>query len=109
MESGKPREIAEKMVEGRIRKWQEEVVAPEAALRHEPGPGRSSNCSPTPPRASASPVTIKASCASPLGEGVEKPTAATDFATEVAKLLGPGLAFNKALKGAAAFDARPRP
>lgn len=26
MESGKPREIAEKMVEGRIRKWQEEVV-----------------------------------------------------------------------------------
>jgi elongation factor Ts len=87
MESGKPREIAEKMVEGRIRKWQEEVVLLKQPFVMNPDQTIEQLIAETAKQA-GSPVTVKAFVRFALGEGVEKKT--DDFAAEVAQLSGQG-------------------
>jgi elongation factor Ts len=87
MESGKPREIAEKMVEGRIRKWQEEVVLLKQPFVMNPDQTIEQLVAETAKQVGA-PVTLKAFARFALGEGVEKKT--DDFAAEVAQLSGQG-------------------
>jgi elongation factor Ts len=85
MESGKPREIAEKMVEGRIRKWQEEVVLLKQPFVMNPDQTVEQLVADT-AKDLGSPVKVKAFVRFALGEGVEKKT--DDFAAEVAQLSG---------------------
>src|SRR5207342_373075 len=86
MESGKPREIAEKMVEGRIRKWQEEVVLLKQPFVMNPDQTVEQLVADTAKQV-GSPVTVKAFVRLALGEGVEKADA-PDFASEVAAMSG---------------------
>jgi elongation factor Ts len=86
MESGKPREIAEKMVEGRIRKWQEEVVLLKQPFVMNPDQTIEQLVADT-AKELGSPVTLKAFVRFQLGEGVEK-AQGPDFATEVAAMSG---------------------
>jgi elongation factor Ts len=86
MESGKPREIAEKMVEGRIRKWQEEVVLLKQPFVMNPDQTIEQLVADT-AKQLGSPVELKAFVRFALGEGVEK-TAGPDFASEVAAMSG---------------------
>jgi elongation factor Ts len=86
MESGKPREIAEKMVEGRIRKWQEEVVLLKQPFVMNPDQTIEQLIAETAQQV-GSPVTVKGFVRFALGEGVEKKSEA-DFAAEVAQLTG---------------------
>jgi elongation factor Ts len=83
MESGKPREIAEKMVEGRIRKWQEEVVLLKQPFVMNPDQTIEQLVAET-AKTLGSPVSVKGFVRFALGEGVEKKT--DDFAAEVAQL-----------------------
>ena len=83
MESGKPREIAEKMVEGRIRKWQEEVVLLKQPFVMNPDQTIEQLVAET-AKDLGSPVTVKGFLRFALGEGVEKKQ--DDFAAEVAQL-----------------------
>lgn len=83
MESGKPREIAEKMVEGRIRKWQEEVVLLKQLFVMNPDQTIEQLVAETAKQV-GSPVTLKGFVRFALGEGVEKKT--DDFAAEVASM-----------------------
>jgi len=83
IESGKPREIAEKMVEGRIRKWQEEVVLLKQPFVMNPDQTIEQLVAET-AKSLGSPVTVKGFVRFALGEGVEKKT--DDFAAEVASL-----------------------
>jgi elongation factor Ts len=83
MESGKPREIAEKMVEGRIRKWQEEVVLLKQPFVMNPDQTIEQLVAET-AKELGSPVSVKGFVRFMLGEGVEKKT--DDFAAEVAQL-----------------------
>jgi elongation factor Ts len=85
MESGKPREIAEKMVEGRIRKWQEEVVLMKQPFVMNPDQTIEQLIAETAKQV-GSPVAVKGFVRFALGEGVEKKT--DDFAAEVAQLSG---------------------
>jgi elongation factor Ts len=85
MESGKPREIAEKMVEGRIRKWQEEVVLLKQPFVMDPDQTIEQLVAATAKQV-GSPVALKAFVRFALGEGVEKK--ADDFAAEVASMTG---------------------
>jgi elongation factor Ts len=85
IESGKPREIAEKMVEGRIRKWQEEVVLLKQPFVMNPDQTIEQLIAET-AKEVGSPVAIKGFVRFALGEGVEKKT--DDFAAEVAQLSG---------------------
>jgi elongation factor Ts len=85
VESGKPREIAEKMVEGRIRKWQEEVVLLKQPFVMNPDQTIEQLIAET-GKELGSPVTLKSFARFALGEGVEKKT--DDFAAEVAQLSG---------------------
>ena len=85
MESGKPREIAEKMVEGRIRKWQEEVVLLKQPFVMNPDQTIEQLVAET-AKETGSPVTLKGFVRFALGEGVEKKT--DDFAAEVASMTG---------------------
>jgi elongation factor Ts len=85
IESGKPREIAEKMVEGRIRKWQEEVVLLKQPFVMNPDQTIEQLVAETAKKA-GSPVTLKGFVRFNLGEGVEKKT--DDFAAEVASMTG---------------------
>ena len=85
MESGKPREIAEKMVEGRIRKWQEEVVLMKQPFVMNPDQTIEQLVAET-AKSTGSPVTLKGFVRFALGEGVEKKT--DDFAAEVASMTG---------------------
>jgi len=87
VESGKPREIAEKMVEGRIRKWQEEVVLLKQPFVMNPDQTIEQLIAET-GKELGSPVTLKAFARFALGEGVERKT--DDFAAEVAQLSGQG-------------------
>ena len=87
MESGKPREIAEKMVEGRIRKWQEEVVLLKQPFVMNPDQTIEQLLADT-GKQLGSPIAVKAFVRFALGEGVDKGTGGDDFATEVAKLSG---------------------
>jgi len=86
MESGKPREIAEKMVEGRIRKWQEEVVLLKQPFVMDPDKTVEQLVSET-AKQLGSPVSVKGFVRFALGEGVEK-SGGPDFATEVAAMSG---------------------
>ena len=75
--SGKPEAIIEKMVEGRIRKYYEEVVLLEQVWVHD-GESRGKAVM------KKSGVTLRGFARFKLGEGIEK--AAEDFAAEVAKV-----------------------
>jgi len=83
MESGKPREIAEKMVEGRIRKWQEEVVLLKQPFVMNPDQTIEQLVADT-AKETGAPATLKAFVRFALGEGVEKKV--DDFAAEVASM-----------------------
>ncbi len=83
--SGKPAEIAEKMVEGRIRKFYEEVVLPEQEYVIE-GKIKVSEAVENFSKEIGSPIEIAAFERFELGEGVEKKD--EDFAEEVAKAAG---------------------
>ena len=86
MESGKPREIAEKMIEGRIRKWQEEVVLLKQPFVMNPDQTIEQLIAETAKQV-GSPVSIKGFQRLMLGEGVEK-AEGLDFAAEVASMPG---------------------
>ncbi|WP_293677549.1 translation elongation factor Ts [uncultured Phenylobacterium sp.] len=85
MESGKPKEIAEKMVEGRIRKWMEEVVLLKQPFVMNPDQTIEQLVAET-AKELGSPVTVKGFVRFALGEGVEKKS--DDFAAEVASMTG---------------------
>ncbi|MGA0607107.1 translation elongation factor Ts [Phenylobacterium sp. VNQ135] len=87
MESGKPREIAEKMVEGRIRKWQEEVVLLKQPFVMNPDQTIEELLADVSKQTGA-PVAVKGFVRFMLGEGVEKKT--DDFAAEVASMTSAG-------------------
>jgi elongation factor Ts len=84
-ESGKPPAVVEKMVEGRIRKFLEEVVLLKQAFVMNPDQTVEQLVAET-AKMLGSPVTVKGFVRLALGEGVEKKT--EDFAAEVASLTG---------------------
>jgi elongation factor Ts len=83
--SGKPPEVAEKMVEGRIRKFYEEVVLPEQLFVID-GKTKIADVIKAAEAAAGAPIKLVAFERFALGEGVEKEE--TDFAAEVAKTAG---------------------
>lgn len=85
MASGKPAEVAEKMVEGRIRKFYEEVVLLEQAFVMD-GKTKVADVVKAAEKDAGAPITLKGFERFGLGEGIEK--AADDFAAEVAKMSG---------------------
>jgi len=82
--SGKPEAIIEKMVEGRLRKYYEEVVLMEQVYVVD-GETRIKDVVANASKTLGAPVTLAGFVRYQLGEGVEK-AAADDFATEVAKM-----------------------
>lgn len=84
--SGKTPEIAEKMVEGRIRKYYEEVVLPEQVFVID-GKAKVSEVVEAFAKELGKPVAIAAFERFGLGEGIEKDNGG-DFAAEVAKIAG---------------------
>jgi elongation factor Ts len=87
LESGKPPNVVEKMVEGRIRKFYEEVVLLKQAFVMNPDQTIEQLVAET-AKEVGSPVTVKGFVRFALGDGVEKK--ADDFAAEVAQLSGQG-------------------
>jgi elongation factor Ts len=83
--SGKPPSVAEKMVEGRIRKFYEEAVLLKQAYVKNPDQTIEQLVADT-AKAVGSPVAVKGFARLSLGEGVEKE--AGDFAAEVASMAG---------------------
>jgi elongation factor Ts len=83
--SGKPADVIEKMIEGRIRKYYEEVVLLEQLFVVD-GKTKISQAIADASKNIGSPITITGFVAFRLGEGIEK--AASDFAAEVAKTAG---------------------
>jgi len=81
--SGKPAQVVEKMVEGRLRKFYEEVVLLKQAFVKNPDQTVEQVVAET-AKALGSPVKVKGFIRFGLGEGVEKKT--DDFAAEVAAL-----------------------
>jgi elongation factor Ts len=86
LESGKPIGVVEKMIEGRIRKWQEEVVLLKQPFVMNPDQTIEQLIAET-AKQSGSPVTLQAFVRFQLGEGVEKGES-LDFAAEVASMAG---------------------
>ena len=84
-ESGKPPAVVEKMVEGRIRKFLEEVVLLKQAFVMNPDQTVEQLVAET-AKTLGSPITVKGFVRLALGEGVEKKS--EDFAAEVASLTG---------------------
>jgi elongation factor Ts len=84
-ESGKPANVVEKMVEGRIRKWMEEVVLLKQAYVKNPDQTVEQLVAET-AKAVSSPIKVVGFTRLALGEGVEKKT--DDFAAEVAAMTG---------------------
>jgi len=84
-ESGKPPAVVEKMVEGRIRKFLEEVVLLKQSFVMNPDQTVEQLVAET-AKTLGSPVTVKGFVRLALGEGVEKPV--DDFAAEVASMTG---------------------
>jgi elongation factor Ts len=82
-ESGKPPAVVEKMIEGRIRKFLEEVVLLKQAFVMNPDQTVEQLVAET-AKTLGSPVTVKGFVRLALGEGVEKPV--DDFAAEVASM-----------------------
>ncbi len=87
LESGKPIGVVEKMIEGRIRKWQEEVVLLKQPFVMNPDQTIEELIAETAKQVGSS-VSVKGFVRFALGEGVEKKT--DDFAAEVASLSGQG-------------------
>ena len=85
--SGKPESVVEKMVEGRIRKFYEEVILLKQAFVMNPDQTVEQLVAETGKELGA-PLTVKGFIRLGLGEGVEKK--ADDFAAEVASLTGQG-------------------
>jgi elongation factor Ts len=85
LESGKPMAVVEKMIEGRIRKWQEEVVLLKQPFVMNPDQTIEQLIAETAKQV-GSPVAVKGFVRFALGEGVEKKT--DDFAAEVASMTG---------------------
>ena len=85
LESGKPAQVVEKMVEGRIRKFFEEVVLLKQAFVMNPDQTIEQVVAET-AKTLGTPVAIKAFTRLALGEGVEKKV--DDFAAEVASMTG---------------------
>ena len=85
LESGKPAGVVEKMVEGRIRKFFEEVVLLKQAFVMNPDQTIEQLVAET-AKTLGAPVTVKGFARLALGEGVEKKT--EDFAAEVAGMAG---------------------
>ncbi len=85
LESGKPAGVVEKMVEGRIRKFFEEVVLLKQAFVMNPDQTVEQLVAET-AKTLGSPVSIKGFVRLALGEGVEKKQ--EDFAAEVAAVTG---------------------
>ena len=83
--SGKPPAVAEKMVEGRIRKFYEEAVLLKQAYVRNPDQTIEQLVAET-AKAVGSPVTVKAFARFALGEGVDK--GSNDFAADVAAMTG---------------------
>ncbi|MEJ0010151.1 MAG: translation elongation factor Ts [Alphaproteobacteria bacterium] len=83
--SGKPKEIAEKMVEGRIRKYYEEVVLPEQLFVID-GKTKVADVVKAAEKDAGAPIKLVAFERFALGEGIEKQQ--DDFAAEVAKQAG---------------------
>jgi elongation factor Ts len=84
-ESGKPANVVEKMVEGRIRKWMEEVVLLKQAYVKNPDQTVEQLVAETAKQV-GSPIKVVGFVRLALGEGVEKK--ADDFAAEVAAMTG---------------------
>ncbi len=82
-ESGKPPNVVEKMVEGRIRKWMEEVVLLKQAYVKNPDQTVEQLVAET-AKTVGSPIKVVGFVRLALGEGVEKK--ADDFAAEVAAM-----------------------
>ena len=87
LESGKPAGVVEKMVEGRIRKFFEEVVLLKQAFVMNPDLTVEQLVAET-AKTLGTPVMIKGFARLALGEGIEKKT--EDFAAEVAAVSGQG-------------------
>lgn len=83
--SGKPEDIIAKMVEGRLRKYYEEVVLLEQVYVVD-GETRIKDVVANASKTLGAPVALKGFVRYQLGEGIEK--AADDFAAEVAKMAG---------------------
>ncbi|MDP3660594.1 translation elongation factor Ts [Phenylobacterium sp.] len=83
LESGKPVGVVEKMIEGRIRKWQEEVVLLKQPFVMNPDQTIEQLIAET-SKSTGAPLAVKGFVRFVLGEGVEKKT--DDFAAEVAQL-----------------------
>ncbi len=83
--SGKPPAVAEKMVEGRIRKFYEEAVLLKQAYVRDPGLTIEQLVAET-AKAVGSPVSVKGFARFALGDGVDKNSG--DFAAEVAAMTG---------------------
>jgi elongation factor Ts len=83
--SGKPAAVAEKMVEGRIRKFYEEAVLLKQAYVRDPAITIEGLVAQTAKEVGA-PIKVVGFARFALGEGVEKET--TDFAAEVASMTG---------------------
>ena len=86
VESGKPISVVEKMIEGRIRKWQEEVVLLKQPFVMNPDQTIEQLVAET-AKETGSAVVLKGFVRFALGEGVEK-AEGLDFAAEVASLSG---------------------
>lgn len=84
--TGKPENIIEKMVEGRVRKFYEESVLLEQAFVVDPDK-RVKQVIEAVAKELGAPIVVKDFVRLALGEGVEKPTGG-DFAAEVAQLAG---------------------
>ncbi|HXG78549.1 MAG TPA: translation elongation factor Ts [Methyloceanibacter sp.] len=80
-ESGKPANVIEKMVEGRLRKFYEEVVLLAQAFVHNPDQTVAKALAEA-EKAAGAPIKITGFYRFALGEGIERPD--TDFAAEVA-------------------------
>ncbi len=84
-DSGKPQEIIEKMVEGRIRKFYEEIVLLEQVFVMD-GKTRIKEVIENAAKEIGAPIALKAFVRFELGEGIEQEE--TDFAAEVAAVAG---------------------
>ncbi|MCK5909771.1 MAG: elongation factor Ts, partial [Caulobacter sp.] len=87
LESGKPPAVVEKMIEGRIRKFLEEVVLLKQAFVMNPDQTVEQLVAET-GKTLGAPITVKGFTRLALGEGVEKKQ--DDFAAEVASMTGQG-------------------
>jgi len=85
IESGKPPEIAEKMVEGRLRKFYEEVVLLEQTFVID-NETRIAKAVEAAAEAAGAPVEVTGFVRFALGEGIEREE--SDFASEVAEMTG---------------------